>query len=657
MVPITKFSLKGNAMKCLKISALLLIISVAFAQDETSRISIYPIEPKIGEKITISYTISGENEVLKNSLEIISEVLIDRDSLDPLLLEIPLIQSNDCWSCSFLLNEEKARLILIRFRSGEQKDDNDGKSWTKIIFDANGKPVEGAHLALGYFYLNNGRAIGFKYPIDISKAKVEFEKEKELYPNSWKATLALMDIVWKEKPSKENLGKELNNYYQQYKNDDDKLASVIYWYERIGDSAKAISISDEAIARNPSGKIAQLKASKEISRETDNLKRIGRFEKFLNDFTTLDNRTRQSFLQNLFYLYIRVKNYDKAKEVISEYNKPDGQMYNAIAWALIEEGDQVEQGIELAEKGIEITKNIKQADKPTYQPVKDWMENNKYTSAMLFDTYGFGLLMLGKVGEALANLSEAFDLSEGSDNDINMHYLDALIKDLKYDKAIDVGLSCVKKGKDSPNLIAVLKEAYSKKIGSQKEYDALKPEEQKIFDEMLAESKAVKIESLRKKIIESRINSPSFDFTLNELNGSPFTLSSSKGKVVILDFWATWCGPCKQSFPYLQKVYEKYQNNERVKFLAINTWERQKDYTSQVANAQKFVQDNKYTFPVLIDEKIDDQYVVISKYGVDGIPTKFILDKKGNIGFKSVGFDGPGMEDELTEQIEILLSE
>ncbi len=644
-------------MKYLKISILLLFISVAFAQDETSRISIYPSEPKIGEKITISYNINGENEVLKNTSDIISEVLIDRDSLDPLLLEISLTKSQDDWNCSFLLNEEKARLILIRFVSGEQKDYNDGKSWTKIIFGANGKPVEGAHLALGYFYLNNGRSFGFKYPADISKAKVEFEKEKELYPNSWKATLALMDIAWKEKPAKENFSKELNDYYQQYKNDDDKLASIIFWYERIGDSAKAISVRNEAIVRNPLGKIAQQKASKDISQEKDNLKRIERFEKFLNDFTNLDNRTRQSFLQNLFYLFIRAKEYDKAKEVISKFNKPDGQMYNAIAWALIEQGDQVEQGIELAGKGIEITKNLKPADKPTYQRAKDWMENNKYTSAMLLDTYGFGFLVLGEVGDALSNFSKAFDLSEGTDNDINLHYLDALIKDLKYDKAIEVGLSCVKKGKDSPNLIAVLKEAYSKKIGSQKDYDALKPEEQKIFDEMLAEAKTVKMERIRKKITESRINSPSFDFTLNELNGSSLTLSSLKGKVVVLDFWATWCGPCKESFPYIQKVYEKYQNNERVKFLAINTWERQKDYTSQVANAQKFVQDNKYTFPVLIDEKKDDQYVVISKYGVEGIPTKFILDKKGNIGFKSVGFDGPGIEDELTEQVEILLSE
>jgi peroxiredoxin len=87
--------------------------------------------------------------------------------------------------------------------------------------------------------------------------------------------------------------------------------------------------------------------------------------------------------------------------------------------------------------------------------------------------------------------------------------------------------------------------------------------------------------------------------------------------------------------------------------MALNTWERKfKDFAAKLENAKKFIVENKYTFPVLIDEGS-----AVDQYDVDGIPTQFIIDKKGNIGFKNVGFEGPQMEDQLSLQIDILLNE
>jgi thiol-disulfide isomerase/thioredoxin len=360
----------------------------------------------------------------------------------------------------------------------------------------------------------------------------------------------------------------------------------------------------------------------------------------------------------LFSLYTRAKEFDKANDIIAQLDRTDaGYYYNSIAWPLIDKGEQLEKAVTWAKKGIELTRNQTSSDKLPSMRVKDWQENIKSTLVMILDTYGMGLLKLGKNDESLTAYEEAMEKGEAADPDINTHYVDALVKSKKYDKAVELGLSYVKKGKDTPDMIALMKEAFAKSVAADKVYDSLGTDEKKGFDVKLVEAQRVKTEEIRKKLLESRISKSPADFTLKDMNGTPVTLSLLKGKVVIVDFWATWCGPCKMSFPYLQKVYEKYQNNESVKFLAVNTWERLKDYDSQLANAKKFIEDNKYTFPVLIDEKNDDQFKVISNYDVDGIPTKFLIDKKGNIAFKSVGFDGPGMADELTQQIEILLGE
>ena len=79
-------------------------------------------------------------------------------------------------------------------------------------------------------------------------------------------------------------------------------------------------------------------------------------------------------------------------------------------------------------------------------------------------------------------------------------------------------------------------------------------------------------------------------FTLKNLDGETISLTSLKGKTVILDFWATWCGPCKASFPGMQEVVKKYENDENVSLLFVDTFE---DGKKREENVAKFIKDNK----------------------------------------------------------------
>lgn len=122
-----------------------------------------------------------------------------------------------------------------------------------------------------------------------------------------------------------------------------------------------------------------------------------------------------------------------------------------------------------------------------------------------------------------------------------------------------------------------------------------------------------------------------FDFTLTDQYGNEHTLSDYKGKVVFLNFWATWCPPCKKELPDIEELYKDYNLNEGdVIFLGI-TNPTSADYpnNSDVSKDEimEFLKDNEYTFPVLFDETGE----ILRDYSISAFPTTFMIDKEGNI--------------------------
>jgi peroxiredoxin len=184
----------------------------------------------------------------------------------------------------------------------------------------------------------------------------------------------------------------------------------------------------------------------------------------------------------------------------------------------------------------------------------------------------------------------------------------------------------------------LFKQAYLQHTGNEKE-----------ASEQLLKLKKVASEKTLAELKETMLDSPAPDFALEDLEGQSISLADLKGKIVIIDFWATWCRPCIESFPGMKQAVEKYRDNETVRFLFINSWERVEDWKK---NATDFLIKNNYPFHVLLDT----ENKVITSFGVEGIPTKFVIDKKGKIRFKSVGFSGSTEQlvEELSQMIEML---
>ncbi len=127
------------------------------------------------------------------------------------------------------------------------------------------------------------------------------------------------------------------------------------------------------------------------------------------------------------------------------------------------------------------------------------------------------------------------------------------------------------------------------------------------------------------------------DFTLPDLDGEAHSLAEFRGKVVMLNFWATWCPPCRREMPSMQRLYEKYGERGLV-VVAVNQFEDPDlvfEFTGRLSLEP--------TFPILFDRESR----VSEQYKVKGLPTTYLLDREGRIHYRAIGgreFDHPEVE-------------
>lgn len=121
---------------------------------------------------------------------------------------------------------------------------------------------------------------------------------------------------------------------------------------------------------------------------------------------------------------------------------------------------------------------------------------------------------------------------------------------------------------------------------------------------------------------------PAPDFTVYDTEGNAVSLSDFAGKPVIVNFWASWCGPCKSEMPAFEDAFVEY--GDEIQFLMVNMTDGNRE---TVEKASKFIEDQGYTFPVYFDTDID----AAMTYGVSSIPTTFLIDADGNIAAYAMG--------------------
>ncbi|MCU7695061.1 TlpA family protein disulfide reductase [Haoranjiania flava] len=593
-----------------------------------------PAKPEAGKKLSFVYT----GKLAKSD----TEIGVDAFPENSRVIKIPVEAkyTDDKLTGSFILPDSIAAFAILVKSAG--KYDNNNEQGFLYPVHKDGKPVKGAYARLG-FMQTYGSGMGIKR--DFTAIEKSYETEISLYPASRMRYYAELlntrkNIKGKEESAEKQLIKLFNDSLQKgvTENNLDYIAFVA----SSGNKEKYDSLINVVLKKYPKGFIYQNKKINELYSINDPEKFLTAYNSLRKDFpngfpSNVSNSLRRPLL-NAYINKLDTDNFDKTIENITD-NDLLVYAYNQIAFTMASADKNLPKALEYSRKSLAALNALKLTQRPPYHTADSWQDYLTYNEGNLTDTYADILYRMGNKTEALEKQYTAIRLTKASNPDINEKMVLYLLEAGKNKEALSEAENYMLKRKSNTKIDSLYKAAYTKLNGNEGWVAARNKLNSQIK------------EAYKKELKEKMLNEPAPDFTLNDLDGKTIQLAALKGKIVILDFWATWCGPCRASFPGMQKALNNLKANNDVQFYFVNTREAG-SAEKKKETVSKFLQDNNYTFHVLMD----NDNAVHDKFKINGIPAKIIIGKDGNIKFNLVGYDGneQGLVDEMETISELL---
>lgn len=269
-------------------------------------------------------------------------------------------------------------------------------------------------------------------------------------------------------------------------------------------------------------------------------------------------------------------------------------------------------------------KATEEALKDRYDSIKDETVRDDFTEATRNNMLG----ALGKVLFKQKKYDEAEALLIKTESFQNLGEM--YFEQGKYEKAEDAYISYLASAFKQDEAWKVIKDYYKKRNGSLIGYEE--------FEEKVKKLETVK---RRDKIIAEKISQSKtvLPFSLKDIAGKPLNFEDVKGKIIVINFWGTWCQPCVVEMPEFQLLYKKYADDKDVAIITIAQ--------DDLENVKKFMSEKKYEFSVLMGENY------LSQVGVNIYPTTWFVDKSGKIVYVKIG-NSPKLLEEFVWRIEAL---
>ncbi|MBC7350499.1 MAG: redoxin domain-containing protein [Candidatus Aminicenantes bacterium] len=622
------------------VSLALSLILIAFSlvvcsgKSSSSQLTMSPEKAKPGDTVTFSYILADKNLA---SRETFSLYVYSYSKELPKVQAVELKKSGKKWTGSYAVDKDAYGLVAKVILDKNTDDNNQGKGYIFALYGPDGKVLPGHKAGLALAYTSWGQLVGINQ--DMNEALRLTEEDflanpgtKKDFVNSYLRLLQATKKEGWEQKSKDFLD-EISVLPDL---DDSTLVTLYRFYAQTGNQEKAMAIVEQA-QKNPKGEFFQIQALMQLQNLQDPKERLEFVRQFQAEYP--DSKYTESIIGMITQSLFQEKKLEEANQFLQE-NRLKAQPYYfyAVANQASQEG-QAPLALKALDNGMSLlTEHLANPDKykPTYYTEEEWREEMQTSlSAMMLSLKGNLLSKQGKLAEATEALGQAYEASKGEQPGIAVDYGRVLLENKNFDRALQILEATVAKGFTGSDIMDLLKQAYVGVKGTDSGWD-----------EYRVNLETGATEALRAELQKKMISQAAPAFELQDLEGKTVKLADYQGQVVVLDFWATWCGPCLGSFPGMKKLVEEYQKDSSVAFVFINTWQ---DEANKDQVVKEFLEKNQYPFYVLMDT--EDK--VVADYGVSGIPTKFVIDPKGKIRFKSIGFEGDS--EKMIKEIKLMI--
>lgn len=638
--------------KSLGLLLLSLLVSSCSKYDFTDVFSTLPSKPHSGETVTILYNPTGT--VLDSSNQILATVRTygDRNYQPASMFSMPNNVANteeykmekhqDGWTMQISVPDTVVGFVVTLHNENET-DYNGGLGYWVPLYSSDQYVLPGAEA--GYAAALVRRGWGAKLDKTLYADTLMSFYENEFFRNpEMKSgfTFSYFSALRKSKgtDSSAEIEKHLEAMSDTSLWTEEHLFFLSAWYGAVKNQEKADHFKTKSQEKYPSGRWVQRLESGKIYKKAGSSEK----KKFIDDFIA----KYPNYSADLTYIYglmtaeyIKEGSYSLALEYINALNDKvwsERPVFYAVNNIEKIENDEGQQLIDIVNKSVAGYRQ--EYDKPTSSKppliiTSVWEENRAVKLALALDALGVATRLVRDDADATLYFEEAYKLTNKTNKQINEHFAETLFKNGSTSRAQEVLEESVKGNIQSPKMEEILKEIFLESHESDANFASY-------YSNLISTA----LGNLKAEIEANLVTEKAPAFTLLDTDGKAVSLSDYQGKIVILDFWATWCGPCKISFPAMKTAINKYKNDDQVKFLFVNTQEKSKNKLQAIT---EYMSKNDYPFHVLMD----DMDAVYQSYGISLLPTKVIIDTSGTIRFRSFGFTGVT---ELLDELDILIS-
>lgn len=643
-------------MKHTWISILAILLGLSHAvysqADSSSRLKEFGI-PVAGDTMHIHYVKTGGPLEQKDNISALVYMFNDyKWVVDDIVLKDGIGAYKLPENCAF---------VALLFYTGENgnvtaSDNNNDYGYVATTVSKDGKYVPGGQLAWGIFRKPSfGKAPRYFDKFEISNDALEMWVRKEMkdylpnMPKYFDSYLGMLKLqTGDEYPEKAQRSMERLSKDPSLKEENYMTFREVY-RSQFKDEHKADSIKNIILEKFPHGQTARLAHYFEVYNMPLDEKKLVALENFLHNFPVKDADGKQAFIYYNVYrelgaAYFASNQNDRLFAQIPDMNFATlNEIYRSdIVGLFLVNRLPVEKLYPVAKALMDAM--IKKRNDLSY------LEDVRYTPIQADDIAGVQmdnklsihirlLTKMGKYTEALPYLDLLTEKGKYADASLN----EARVKILENTGAKQMVLPMLEMGiranAATPAMISKLRELH----GDSTNFDAYL-ESLKATDDVKRTKDELKAQLIREKFTA---------FKLEDMNGSKVSSADWKDKIVVIDFWATWCFPCKMAFPGMQLAVDKYAKDPSVGFYFIATMPRSRTYKEDI---KKYIQSSGYRFEVLYDEHVFKSLTPF--FQSSGIPRKIIV-KNGYIRYTSEGYEGSPskLADEISYVIEILKAE